>query len=435
MARARRRIAWALGVCGLLVASLSAATLGWAGLPNESLTAETGLFGVYARLSLGLAERFETDEPVVETRIVLGPGGRDIRLAGELTDGAAKRLARLLEANPQVERIHLTSEGGLVDEGEALGKLIGKRGLATYVPDYCVSACTLAFVRGRERLMTKASRIGFHSPFEVGLFGQNFRSDGKDERAAYLAAGLTADFVEAVFKVAPDDLWSPEPERLLAAHVITQVVDTRHFPDSTLDDGDDLAHARTAVIRNVTPFDGFEAQAPEVIDAASGWYLASYRSGASEAEAYQGLRRIAARAVASAFRGAEDGATIALGRHLLRAMNAARLADPRSCAAIGAEGNLVIAEDVLGEEGETARKLVERALTRHPLPKFDVTALTIADNAQRPLSAAPPADCGALREAYADALARPKPEAAAALRALMYPAAAPPPTLEVSMAP
>ncbi|WP_284317354.1 hypothetical protein, partial [Methylobacterium gnaphalii] len=349
MARAWR-VACGVGLAGLALACLGAASVVQAHLRSGLEPSETGLFGIYARVSLELASRLGTDGPAAETRIVLGPGGRDVRLSGELTEGAGGRLERLLAENPRVVRIHLTSEGGLVDEGEAIGAAIARHRLDTYVPDYCVSACTLAFVRGGERYIMTASRLGFHAPYEAGLFGQAFRTDGAPERAAYIAAGVTPDFAQAALAVASRDMWFPEADRLIAARVATRIVEPSHFPDSTLDDGDDPGHARAAVLRNIELLQAFEARAPGIVDGIAAWYLDSYRSSRSEAEAFEGLKRLAARAVSRAMRGAEDRFVVAFGRYLLQAMQAPG-ASPAACAAIGAEADSVLAQRAGRREG------------------------------------------------------------------------------------
>ena len=198
--------------------------------------------------------------------IALGPRGDDVRLSGEIRDGAAARLEALLDAHPEARRIHLTSEGGLAAEGAALGDVIAAHGLTTYVPDYCVSACTLAFVAGHERLALRDARLGFHAPFEEGLFGQVFRGDASDVRAAYVAHGLDADFVDEALDVGSDGMWYPEPDRLLAAHVVTAFVDRDRLPDSNLDFDPTPQGARATVLRNFPILAGLDASAPALVD-------------------------------------------------------------------------------------------------------------------------------------------------------------------------
>lgn len=344
---------------------------------------------------------------VVPARVALGPQGRDVRLSGELTEGVADRLTRLLDAHPDVERIHLTSEGGLVDEGAAIGALVARRGLVTYVPDYCVSACTLAFVRGRERLVLEGARLGFHAPYEAGPFGIEIEADSAPERAAYLAAGIEPAFVDAALKVRPDDLMVPDAARLIAARVATGVVDVYRFPDSTLDDGPDPIHARALVLRSVPILTEIERAAPDIVRDLVAWYLDGYAQGRSEGEAIDGLRRRAAHVVAGAFREAEPTTLLALGRTTLRMLNRVGPERDGTCAAASEGLGAVLTRSGIGEpELAIARAIFPRNPVLDPSPETS------------PLASR---DCADLRRAFSAALAHPSPEAARALRPLFFP--------------
>ena len=142
-----------------------------------------------------------------------------------------------------------------------------------------MSACTLAFLGGRERLLMTGARIGFHAPFEEGLFGQQFVSDNGTERATYISAGVAADFVDEALEVAPSDIWTPEPVRLIAAHVATGTVGRYRFPDSNLDGIATLDGARETVLRNFPSVRTLEARKPGALDKAAVWYLEAYRKG------------------------------------------------------------------------------------------------------------------------------------------------------------
>lgn len=364
------------------------------------------------------------------THIALGPHGRDVRLSGELTEGAAERLARLLDAHATVARIHLTSEGGLVEEGAAIGALIARHGLVTYVPDYCVSACTLAFVRGRERLVLAEARLGFHAPYETGPFGTEIPADSAPERAAYLAAGVEAGFVDAALAVRPDDLLIPDTATLVRAGVATGIVGPDRFPDSSLDGTDDPGGARAVLLRALPLLPPIEAQAPWIVDRLTRTHLALYRGGASEAETGDALRRLASRSVLAGLHRAEPEALVALGIYLARAMERAAAAEPQACAAIGADGNLFLARRVLGREGETeARSILARALAR------TAPIAPGGDETGEPARGPPPADaCSGLRRTYGAALDLPPRSAAEALRGHLF-RTAPPPALEAAAHP
>jgi hypothetical protein len=171
------------------------------------------------------------DGPDVPARVTVGPGGRDLHLAGDLTAGVAARVAEILAAHPQVERIRLTSAGGLVEEGAAIGALVAARGLATYVPDACASACTLIFIRGRARYLAAGGRLGFHAPYEIGAHGRMRPVNSAPERAAYRAAGLPRAFVARALAVPPAGIWIPDAAELRAAGIVTEIVGPDRFLD------------------------------------------------------------------------------------------------------------------------------------------------------------------------------------------------------------
>ncbi|MCJ2036186.1 hypothetical protein [Methylobacterium sp. J-068] len=391
--------------CGALAGTTRGALM-VSGMPSA-------LGAAYAALSLRLEDRLQTRVAGPPARIALGPHGRDVRLAGEIGEGSAERLATLLAAHHDVTRIHLTSEGGLVEEATAIGDLIAARGLATYVPDYCVSACTLAFVRGSARYLVTNGRLGFHAPYDPGLFGQIVQADGAAERAAYVAAGVDPDFATQALGVASDSLWIPEAARLVQARVVTEIVDTDRFPDSTLDDDPSPVGARAAILRalplleGLAPPDGSAWRADRV-SAMAAAYLDGYRAGRPEGEALDRLRARAQGEIARTLRGADDATWVEIGRTLLRAM---RRAEPQACLTIGGEGNLLVASETLSDD-EAARGLLARAAGQEA-GRGDAAAPAAAP---RLASARGPRDCGGLIAAYAHALAR--PGAGPAVRAL-----------------
>ncbi|MCJ2087023.1 hypothetical protein MKK88_13640 [Methylobacterium sp. E-005] len=166
----------------------------------------------------------EPDDPEIPARLTVGPEGRNLHLVGDLTAGVAVRLAGLLDAHPRIARLHLTSDGGLVAEGAAIGALVAARGLETQVSDACASACTLIFVRGRRRILAEGGRLGFHAPYTVAARGRMRPVDPAPERAAYRAAGLPPAFVARALSVAPAAIWIPDAAQLCAAGIVTGLV-------------------------------------------------------------------------------------------------------------------------------------------------------------------------------------------------------------------
>ena len=355
--------------------------------------------------------------PTPPAAIVIGPGGHDVRLSGELGEGVARRLAVLLAEHPDVSRIHLTSEGGIADEGQALGDVIAAHRLDTFVPDYCVSACTLAFIRGRQRLMLEDARLGFHAPYEEGLFGAMYRGDASEQRAAYLAAGLAPDFVDAALKVDPAGIWYPPFDRLKASGVVTASVDHYQLPDSNLDGAVTLDGARALILHNFPIMSVFLKHAPQGVDAIAGWYLDGYLHAHSEGEDTDALKAIVRGAIAVGLSRADDATLVDLATYLERAL---RLAEsPRACTAIGRRVDLITAMTEL-QDDEPATETVAAALFDRALNgRRTLDEGAIAKAVSVVASDEPTEPCRAWARMYADMLKRPSGEVAAAMRALI----------------
>ena len=359
-------------------------------------------------LALGAAAGPATGASEIPARVALGPDGRDLRLAGDLTAGVAARVAELLATHPGVERIHLTSDGGFVEEGAAIGALVAARKLATYVPDVCVSACTLIFVRGSARILAAGGRLGFHAPYIIGAHGRMHPVDPTPERAAYRAAGLPRGFVARALAVPPAGIWIPDAATLRAAGIVTAVVGPDRFPDSTLDADPSEAGARAAILRALPIL---RQAAAADLDPIARWYRDGYAAGRPEAEAAAGLRRMAGAYLRRRFRAGDDALVQALGRRILATMRAAA---PRGAAACGllAAGDLVALDARLRAERPAGHGLAPLLARAPAAPPPDGSAVT-------DLRPARPAECAARIAAAARILDLPAPASAAALRSLL----------------
>lgn len=162
--------------------------------------------------------------------LTLVASGTEVAMAGDFDDGVASRLGALLDEHPDIRRIRLTSDGGLVGEAEAVGLLVSARGLVTLVTEYCLSACTLAFAHGQERLLARGAKLGFHAPCESDESGQDVAVNSDAEKRAYVATGIDAGFVDEALRVPFTDIWFPETARLLEARIVTALVE----PDTGL---------------------------------------------------------------------------------------------------------------------------------------------------------------------------------------------------------
>ena len=368
----------------------------------------------YADVSCELQAMLDAREAnVAQTSIVVGPTGNDVRLSGEIREGAARRLEALLEENPGIRRIHLTSEGGLAEEGQAIGDVIAAHGMVTYVPDYCVSACTLSFVRGRERLVQKGARVGFHAPYVEGLFGQVFQDDASAERLAYIAAGVTPSFTQKALGIASADMWFPDADRLIADHVATGVVDRYRFPASYLDGAATIAGTRKQILQTFPMLQALADDAPGAFGEIASAFLDDYRRGLSEGAAVDAFKARIAGTLGDRMAAADDRTVLDTARFLARAMAVAPVQD---CVAIARRRDLMRASEILSRsdhhaEGEAAA-IVERIVRMAGARDGSVRAVSDAtvDGAK---------SCSQWREVYARVLGLPEAGRAGEIRAMM----------------
>lgn len=178
-------------------------------------------------------------QPQPQPRIYLSADGTTIYLIGSILGGSFKRFDAVLLGAPKARTLFLSSPGGLTIEARLIAAEVRKRGLATYVEQYCASACTQIFVAGRERIIGREAALGFHQAVGLDLRGNPTRSNpatdrtlmptvvfalnGNDTlRLAYELAGLDKTFIAKVLTKSHDDMWNPTVEELTAARVITR---------------------------------------------------------------------------------------------------------------------------------------------------------------------------------------------------------------------
>jgi hypothetical protein len=188
--------------------------------------------------------------------------GQELEFSGGITFGAAKEFERFLDAMGGVRTIHLNSIGGRILEAQRMGNLIRRRNLNTYVSNQCLSACTIVFLSGRERLITAQARLGFHQPDLAGITDEQRREFIEDEIKRLRSLGMSQEFAVKANQAPPDDMWFPPTSVLLAEKAATQLVNSADFalsgiPQSELTDDSIeqglLANDMYAAIRKADP--------------------------------------------------------------------------------------------------------------------------------------------------------------------------------------
>lgn len=146
-------------------------------------------------------------------------------LSGEITPAdvaSATVMLGLLESGKQTiagNTVWLASNGGDIDAGMELGRLLRDRGLYTLVGknDQCMSACVFVFMGGERRSV--AGRLGIHRPFFPYTYDTpdrraRFRHLTKVLREYFDELDFPASLYEAVMLVPPESIQILTPGEL-----------------------------------------------------------------------------------------------------------------------------------------------------------------------------------------------------------------------------
>jgi hypothetical protein len=85
-----------------------------------------------------------------------------LRLRGDVRAGDYRRLESILQ-NGAVVGLEIKSDGGSLEEGFDIARVVRDKGLVVYASKECDSACALIFLAAKERYIGWRCRIGVHS--------------------------------------------------------------------------------------------------------------------------------------------------------------------------------------------------------------------------------------------------------------------------------
>jgi len=148
--------------------------------------------------------------------------------SGEIGYGATKKLTALLNSNPQTTLLILDSDGGLIVEARGLANLVKKYHLDTRVEHRCYSACTIAFIAGEQRSLTKNAQLGFHQYNLESKSPMPWIEPGKEQTKDlryFEEKKIPSWFMEQAYSTAHSSIWTPSEHVLYSAGVITKKSD------------------------------------------------------------------------------------------------------------------------------------------------------------------------------------------------------------------
>ena len=151
-----------------------------------------------------------------------------VHLQGGLGLGVSDEVTQLLATHLDVNGIILDSQGGWIHEGQKLADLISSYGLDTYSLLGCYSACTTAFIAGKNRFLGPQANLAFHQYTVPGFKSlqtdEVLKKEEEKDRKIFQQQGVSAEFLEKLFNAPFDDLWYPPVEELLNAQVVHSFV-------------------------------------------------------------------------------------------------------------------------------------------------------------------------------------------------------------------
>jgi hypothetical protein len=98
----------------------------------------------------------------VQVRRVVTDSGVVLKLRGDVTTGDYRRLKIVLQ-NGSVVGLDIRSNGGSLEAGLDIARVVRERGLAVYASTKCNSVCAFIFFAAKERYMGRRCKIGVHA--------------------------------------------------------------------------------------------------------------------------------------------------------------------------------------------------------------------------------------------------------------------------------
>jgi hypothetical protein len=417
------RAPWA-GVAKLLTVSAFcqlAGAIGWSAIPQT-------------REAFRVA--FMDDPDIPEYFIRVMRNGTEAEITGGIKYGLADDFKKILRASRQIRVVHLNSIGGRIGEGEKLYDLIRDTRLSTYVSAKCLSACTLAFSGGVERVLLHGAVLGFHR----GSFAGEDEQDSPElqgQRKIFTEAGYDAPFIARALATPSSDMWKPSEAELLKSGVITKVSDGSDYAFSGLPADVSREWFSKLLTESGSIYPAIRARFPKDYDQMVGLYYDGFVAGKTEAEARSLLQDKLDDLILANRHLADDDVLIDLGNLIADQLAALQMRNTASCykfATSGVFDNDLMPEAIAKRERDVEERII-RTATKRPAdasvkelwPKLSnrLAAKGITKSDLGLIEGSKAADsqqarfCSVLIALYREAAALPQKEGAIILRSLI----------------
>ncbi len=149
--------------------------------------------------------------------------GTDIHITGYITFKLVGALEKYFDENREIKSIHLNSAGGRIGPANHIAKLLVSKNLNTFSDTGCLSACTIIFVAGNDRVVTVGTQLGFHVGAMPGVSETDMKFAQIGEFDFFLSRGIPHSFVQKAYNTPNNQMWYPTYRELMDAKVVTHV--------------------------------------------------------------------------------------------------------------------------------------------------------------------------------------------------------------------
>lgn len=296
----------------------------------------------------------DPDTPSYSIRVM--NNGSEAEIAGGIKFGLSSDFEKILNASSGVRVVHLDSIGGRIGEGEKLNALIRARGLDTYVDAKCLSACTLAFVGGRQRILKKGAQLGFHRGAFAGEDQVDDRSSGI-ERSTYSLAGISAAFIDRALATKNADRWRPSEADLISARVVTSISTGDEYALAGFGGNKFTQEDWDKALQKSTPlYKSLKEKYPRSYDEILEVFSNGVTKGRPQAELIADARTKLSSVIKALLPKTDDVVLVAFGRLIVDQYRALQAQDKKVCYRFAA-----------GEDGEDAVRMLPKQLTDREL--------------------------------------------------------------------
>lgn len=156
-------------------------------------------------------------------------GGTVLQINGYITFQMIDDVDNYLKYNTNIKAIHLNSGGGRIGPARYIRDLILAKNLNTYTDTGCLSACTVAFIAGKKRVVAVGAKLGFHQFDFVGTSRAEMRVEEQHEIDFFRDRGVPKSFARKAFGTPNNQMWYPTYRELMEANVVTHIVIEKEF--------------------------------------------------------------------------------------------------------------------------------------------------------------------------------------------------------------